>query len=91
MSGGSFSRFLFRFLSHAGYRLSRSKTPAAIASMACIIPMDGIGMLTTCVRPVTMSQMASNSIPKFLFPIILIPPSNIDIVPLWLDFYAFYL
>lgn len=63
----------------AAYRPSRIKTPAAIASMARIIPMDGIGTLTTCVSPVTMSQIPSNSIPRFLLPIpsMLIPPRTL--------------
>ncbi len=42
------------------------KIPLAIASAASIIPMDGIGMLTTCIRPDTMSQMLSNNIPRLL-------------------------
>lgn len=36
--------------------------------------MAGIGMLTTCSRPVMMSQMPNNSIPSFLLSFMLFTP-----------------
>ena len=68
----------YKTLGKLGYRPIRMKTPLAIASTASTMPIDGIGMSTTCIRPDTMSQMLSNNIPRLLVNLILLTPFLIE-------------
>lgn len=43
-----------------------NKTPAATARAAMIKLKDGMGISINCVMPVNTSQIASNTVPRFL-------------------------
>jgi hypothetical protein len=50
------------------YRFRRSRTPAAKANKAMIIPIPGIEIDSNCSRPVKISHILNNNIPRFLKP-----------------------
>lgn len=50
------------------------KAPAAMASPAVKIPLDGKSKLITCIRPVKTNQIPNKRKPKFFVTFMLYPP-----------------